>query len=81
MLGSAFAGLRTLYQIATIVGMALAAVTVNELVELALDFFTGSSAIGPGVWDTNLDLLMNSAAIVVYIIFRFSRRSTGHQHQ
>lgn len=53
-----------------ITSMALGAFA--ELVELFLDYFLHEKNIGPGLWDTNLDLLMNfSGSAMMFIVLLF----------
>lgn len=40
----------------------------NEIIELGLDFFLHAATIGPELWDTNLDLLMNWIGMGVFIL-------------
>jgi uncharacterized membrane protein YjdF len=40
----------------------------NEIIELGLDYTTGSQRLGPG-WDTAIDLLMNTLGILIIVVF------------
>lgn len=40
----------------------------NEIIELVLDYTTGSQRLGPG-WDTAIDLLMNTLGILIIMVF------------
>lgn len=40
----------------------------NEIIELVLDYTTGSQRLGPG-WDTVIDLLMNTLGILIIMVF------------
>lgn len=41
----------------------------NEIIELGLDYTTGSQRLGPG-WDTAIDLLMNTLGILIIIFVK-----------
>ncbi|MFH0952053.1 MAG: hypothetical protein V1838_02575 [Patescibacteria group bacterium] len=76
-----FRGIRRFYQILSITGLTLIFTTFNELFELGIDYFTGSTSIGPGLWDTKLDLTMNSLAIIVYLLYKYTRNRSADLEQ
>jgi len=43
-------------------------VVLNEVSELILDYLFNTQSIGPGIWDTNLDLLMNLVGFAVFAL-------------
>lgn len=42
--------------------------TIHEIAELALDYFFANHNIGPDLWDTNLDMLMNFLGISIFAV-------------
>ncbi|MCA9379463.1 hypothetical protein KC640_03470 [Candidatus Dojkabacteria bacterium] len=52
---------------------------INEIIELGLDFFLHTNTIGPELWDTNLDLLMNWLGMGLFIIVLVSLKQPRRQ--
>jgi hypothetical protein len=53
-------------QLVVLIGLTNLLGVVNEIVELAIDFSFQAQSIGPELWDTNIDLLMNFLGMGLY---------------
>lgn len=55
-------------------------VTFNEIVELFLDTLFKTTNIGPEIWDTNMDLIMNWLGFSVFFVIGFLYRKVAKKN-